>query len=226
MAIEQFPPVEYADEHGLLAVGGDLEVESLRLAYSSGIFPWPTSGLREVPWFAPPKRGVLFLQDYSPPRSLVKASRRGGFELRVNTAFREVIASCAMAKNRPGQRGSWITRQMVEAYSQLHGAGFAHSIECFVGGELVGGLYGVGIGGMFAGESMFYREPNASKLALNHLVEILRARGSEWIDCQQLTPFFSSMGAVEIERERFMELLGEAVARDLPPFPSPKSSPS
>lgn len=226
MAIERFPPVEYADEHGLLALGGDLEVESLLLAYSSGIFPWPLGGgaLREIPWFAPPMRGVLFLKDYSPPRSLRKAERRGGFELRVNTAFRDVITNCAVANNRPGQRGSWITRHMVSAYTELHQAGYAHSIECFVGEELVGGLYGVGIGGMFAGESMFYRQPNASKLALNYLVEILRARGSEWIDCQQLTPFFSSLGAVEIERNRFMGLLREAVSRDLPPFPSPKSS--
>lgn len=225
MAIEGFPPVEYADEHGLLAVGGDLEVESLLLAYSSGIFPWPMSGLREIPWFAPPTRGVLFLDAYTPPRSLRKIERRGGFELQVNTAFREVITRCATAKNRPGQRGSWITRQMVEAYTRFHEAGFAHSIECYANSQLVGGLYGVGIGSMFAGESMFYTEPNASKLALGHLVEILRSRGSEWIDCQQLTPFFSSIGAVEIERERFMGLLGVALERTLPPFPSPKSAP-
>lgn len=226
MAIEGFPPVEFADEHGLLAVGGDLEVESLLLAYSSGIFPWPMGGFREIPWFAPPTRGVLFLKDYSPPRNLRKIGRRSGCELRVNSAFREVITNCATASNRPGQRGSWITRQMVEAYTVFHKAGFAHSIECYSDSRLVGGLYGVGIGGMFAGESMFYTEPNASKLALDHLVELLRSRGSEWIDCQQLTPFFSGIGAVEIERGRFMGLLKEALGRDLPPFPSPKSSPS
>ncbi len=222
MAIERFPPVEYADEHGLLAVGGDLEVGSLLLAYSSGIFPWPMSGLREIPWFAPPTRAVLFLRDFAPPRSLRKAAKRAEYEIRVNTAFPSVIRACANAKNRPGQRGSWITRQMVEGYTRFHEAGFAHSVECFKASELVGGLYGVGIAGMFAGESMFYREPNASKIALCALVDLLRARGSEWIDCQQLTPFFSSMGAVEIDRNRFMGLLREALALDLPRFPDPK----
>ena len=223
MAIDRFPPVEFADESGLLAVGGDLEVSSLLLAYSSGIFPWPMGGIREIPWFAPPTRAVLFLRDFRVPRSLRRAQRRGEVIYRVNSCFAEVIAACAAAKNRPGQRGTWITRQMVDAYTRLHNSGYAHSIECFSGERLVGGLYGVGIAGMFAGESMFYREPNASKLALCHLMELLEARRVGWIDCQQLTPLFESMGAVEIPRERFMDLLGEALADVLPPFPEPKS---
>lgn len=219
MAIVRFPPVELADENGLLAMGGDLSVQSLLLAYRSGIFPWPIDGIREIPWFAPPERFVLFLDELKLSRSLKKVLRRTPFEVSVNTAFAEVIRASATSKNRPGQRGTWITSEMRKAYVAFHDAGFAHSVECRKDGELVGGLYGVGIGGMFAGESMFYRQPYASQVALVALVELLRSRGSAWIDCQQETPFFHALGARSIPRDGYMMLLRAELARELPPFP-------
>lgn len=211
MAIGAFPPVEEADEDGVLCVGGDLEVESLVLAYSQGIFPWPISQRFPLVWFAPPRRALLFLDELRVSRSLRRAQKDSPFQFSLDERFDDVITECAQSKNRKQSGATWITPDMVRAYRSLHRAGYCHSVEAIHDGLLVGGLYGVSLGGMFAGESMFYREPNASKLALLFLLEHLRARGAKWIDCQQLTPLFGSLGAREVPREEFRELLATAL---------------
>ena len=210
MTVLEFPSVEEADEDGVLCVGGDLEVESLLLAYRSGIFPWPVSAKYPIVWFAPPKRALLFLDDVHISRSLAR-KRDDTCTFHIDRDFPEVIRACAAAKNRRLGPGTWITPAMVEAYIELHRRGWCHSVECWIDGELAGGLYGVSIGKFFAGESMFYRKPNASKLALWYLTEWLREQGAEWIDCQQLTPLLKSFGAREVSRAEFMELLRTAV---------------
>ncbi len=214
MAISKFPPIEDADDDGLLALGGDLEVESLLLAYRSGIFPWPLHP-KLLAWFAPPRRTLLFLDRIHIPRSLKKAQKKAGWTFAFDRDFQGVISACASLTNRGSQGGTWITPGMVAAYTALHHAGHSHSIECYENQELAGGLYGVSIGGMFAGESMFYRRPNASKAALVHLCGFLRERGAEWIDCQVMTPTVKSLGAVEVERSEFMQLLQEAISREI-----------
>lgn len=214
MTVQFFPAVELADEHGLLAVGGDLDVESLVLAYKSGIFPWPVDEGLPITWFAPPKRALLFLDDLHISKSLRRELRRNTYTFTFDANFASVIYACAELKNRGEQRGTWITRAMVEAYIKLHKAGYAHSIECYEGANLIAGIYGVGIGTMFAGESMFYRKPNASKLCLCLLAEHLREGGAKWIDCQVMTPLLKNFGAKEIPRKEFMELLLEALDAD------------
>lgn len=210
MAITEFPPTDLADEDGLIGVGGDLEVESLLLAYRSGIFPWPADE-NLLLWFSPPQRAVIFLNQLHLPRSLVKAKRKAPFEVRFNYNFRAVIEACAELTNRGEQRGTWITSDMLDAYCDLHQAGFAHSVEAYQNKKLVGGVYGVNIGRMFAAESAFYRAENASKLAFIELIERLRKHGTEWIDCQQLTPFSSAFGAREVSRESYLEMLTKAL---------------
>ncbi len=210
MVVEAFPPVDLADEYGLLCVGGDLEVETLCLAYQSGIFPWPIAGIDQLTWFAPPVRAVLFLKELHISRSLKKYLSASSFTYRIDHDFPGVIAGCAQAKNRK-DRGTWISKEIQDAYSALYRAGYAHSVECYEGGELVGGLYGVSIGGFFAGESMFYRKPNASKAAFIYLVDYLSSRGIDWIDCQVMTPHFKSLGAREILRADYMVLLKNGV---------------
>lgn len=213
MVIARFPPVELADRHGLLAVGGDLEVASLLLAYRGGIFPWPVEE-DVLTWFAPKKRAVLFLDKFTPPRSLLKSLKKdlSRISFAINRDFESVIKACAELKNRGRQQGTWITGEIVQGYLGFHRAGYAHSVECYIDGELKGGLYGVSVGRMFAGESMFYRHPNASKYCLVHLIDLLKQKEVPWIDCQVMTPFFSGLGAVEIERQRFMRLLNEAIS--------------
>lgn len=209
--IEEFPPIESAEPSGLLAVGGDLEPPSLLLAYSSGIFPWPPrEGL--LAWFAPPKRAVLFLDEMHRSRSLRRAQRTTELQFKLNTDFRAVIEACARAP-RSKESGTWITRQMIDAYTELHTLGFAHSIEAWRGGQLAGGLYGVSIGGFFSAESMFFIEPNASKLALAYLADLLGERGASWIDLQVINPFTASLGAREIARSKYMSLLRTALKK-------------
>ena len=210
MPVLSFPPVNMADDDGLLAVGGDLELESLLCAYRSGIFPWPTDD-QALLWFAPPRRAVLFVDEFHTPRRLERALRKAPFSCSMDTAFRDVISRCAEVTNRGEQRGTWITDDIIEAYCRLHTAGFCHSIETFLHGELVGGMYGVQIGRFFAAESSFYRVSDASKAAMCHLISHLKARGIPWLDCQVLTPFSRSFGAREIPRTEFMRLLGEAL---------------
>jgi leucyl/phenylalanyl-tRNA--protein transferase len=204
-----FPPVEEADEDGFLAWGGDLEPETLRLAYQSGIFPWPMENLPFL-WFAPPERAILRVNDFHISRSLQKLLRQKSWQLRIDTNFQAVIKACARAP-RPGQDGTWITRDMQRAYCRLHQSGEAHSVEVYLENELVGGLYGVNWGGYFAGESMFHQVSGASKIALVFLVEHLQKQGVTWIDCEVLNPLFESFGAVEISRDEFMQMLKAAL---------------
>ena len=211
MTIAEFPPVETADEHGLLAVGGDLEVDSLLLAYSSGIFPWPFD--RHYPaWFSPPERAVLFLKEFDISRSLQKKQKQAPYSFSFDSDFESVIRHCAKSAFRKGQSGTWITPAMIKAYVKLHICGHAHSVEAWDDkGKLAGGLYGVSIGRMFAGESMFYLKPDASKLAFAFLVEHLRGRKVEWIDCQVINPLTKSFGAREIPRKEYLKMLAVVV---------------
>lgn len=204
-----FPPPELANEDGLLAVGGDLRPERLLLAYSSGIFPWYHEGL-PILWHSPDPRMVLRAEELEISRSLRKAMRRKPYEIRLDTAFREVITHCA-ERERPGQSGTWITPEMIDAYCELHRLGFAHSAEAWVDGRLVGGLYGVSLGAAFFGESMFALAPDASKLAFVTLVEQLRAWGIGLIDCQVYTDHLARFGAREWPRAAFLAALEEAL---------------
>lgn len=211
-----FPPPELADPSGLLAVGGGLEPERLLAAYRAGIFPWPLLGVDgPMLWFSPDPRLVLYPKRLRVSRSLRKEIRRGRFEVSMDRRFREVMSACA--EDRPGRPGTWITRPLIDAFERLHRRGFAHSVECFVDGELAGGLYGVAIGGAFFGESMFTWWPNASKVALVHLVNRLRNWGYALVDCQQTTEHLLRFGAEEIPRSRFLRELEAAV--DLPGRP-------
>ncbi len=202
--------------NGLLAMGGDLSPARLLDAYRHGIFPWFNPG-EPILWWSPDPRMVLFPGEIKVSRSLSKHIRNGGFDVRADTAFSEVMAACAAP--RGGEPGTWITLGMVEAYTHLHRLGYAHSIETWKEGQLVGGLYGVAIGRMFYGESMFSRMPDASKVALATLAHQLDAWGFGMIDCQMETAHLASMGARPISRAEFCGRLAELI--DLPPQPSP-----
>jgi leucyl/phenylalanyl-tRNA--protein transferase len=202
-----FPPAESADEQGLVAVGGDLSTTRLLAAYRQGLFPWT---VQPITWWSPNPRGVIDLAHFHVPKSLAKFMRGQPFEITRDQAFREVMQGCAAPG--PGRRSTWITPEFLTAYVQLHQAGHAHSVECWRNGELAGGIYGVAIGGLFAGESMFHRADNGSKVALHHLVEHLRARGFALFDIQMVTPATRTFGAIEISRSEYLSRLGIAVA--------------
>jgi leucyl/phenylalanyl-tRNA---protein transferase len=203
-----FPPVELADE-GLLAVGGDLRPERLLLAYSQGIFPWYGKNL-PILWHSPDPRMVLLPGELVVGRSLKKAIRRKPYELRLDTAFGEVLRGCADVP-RPGQNGTWLIPDMVGAYTKMHELGFAHSAEAWLDGELVGGLYGMSLGGCFYGESMFALAPDASKIVFVALVRQLVAWGMTLVDCQVHTDHLERFGAREIPRVEFLRHLHEAL---------------
>jgi leucyl/phenylalanyl-tRNA--protein transferase len=211
--VRRFPDPRSATRDGLVAVGGDLEPATLRLAYEQGIFPWPVQGLPLL-WFSPAERGVLEFASLRVPRSLARARRKDPFRLTVDADFSGVIHACASTP-RPGQDGTWITDEIVAAYVRLHRLGIAHSVESWAGARLVGGIYGVEVGGAFAAESMFYREANASKLALLHLVDRLSARGLDWLDIQVLTPHMARLGARAMPRDVFLQRLAATRARGL-----------
>ena len=202
-ARDPFPPVERAlkDPNGLLAAGGELSVERLLEAYRRGVFPW-YSGVEPVLWWSPDPRMVLYCEELKVSRSLAKSARNKGYEVRVDTAFAAVLDGCA---DRP--QGTWLGGDMKKAYLRLHRAGHAHSFETWQEGELVGGLYGMALGRMFYGESMFSRATDASKVALVALVEELRQRGFPLIDCQVRTPLLAQLGAREIPRREFLRRL-------------------
>jgi leucyl/phenylalanyl-tRNA--protein transferase len=200
-----FPPADLADESGLLAVGGDLSAERLKLAYSLGIFPWFDEDL-PIMWHSPDPRMVLLPDDLRINRSLRKAIRRAPYRITLDTAFHGVISACASIY-RPGQGGTWITDDMIAAYDELHRQGFAHSVEAWLGEELVGGLYGVSLGSAFFGESMFAKAPDASKIAFATLVEQLKAWGVDLVDCQVHTEHLENFGAQEIPRRDFLSRL-------------------
>jgi leucyl/phenylalanyl-tRNA--protein transferase len=195
------------DLAGLVAFGGDLSVERLLLAYRSGIFPWAVD---PVTWWSPDPRGIIPIGHDDWPRSLRKLLRKEPFRVTFDTAFQQVIEGCADAP-RPG---GWISDEFVETYTRLHEAGHAHSVECWQGDKLAGGVYGVAIGGLFAGESMFHRRPNASKVALFHLLGHLRERGFTLFDTQMVTGTTRRLGAIEIRRRKYLALLAKAVAAD------------
>jgi leucyl/phenylalanyl-tRNA--protein transferase len=210
--VVKFPPVELADETGLLAVGGDLEVKTLELAYRNGIFPWPTEGLPLL-WFAPPERAILEFDELKIPKRLQRYFKKASYSFRIDQDFQGVIQACARSENRRHQQSTWITEDMIRAYIACHKAGFARSFEAVnPRGELVGGLYGVLIGKFFAGESMFYKEPNASKFVLIQTIQYLKTLRITWMDVQILTPFLKNFGAKEIARALFMEKLKKAIA--------------
>jgi leucyl/phenylalanyl-tRNA--protein transferase len=213
---DRFPPLEQAlaDPDGLLAAGGSLDAERLIDAYRQGIFPWSSEG-QPLLWWSRDPRMVLFADEFRVSRSLRKRIREGLFEIRVDTAFDDVMAACA--EPREGQAGTWITEAMRRAYGELHRRGYAHSVEAWREGRLVGGLYGVALGRVFFGESMFARETDASKVALARLVTLLREQGVPMIDCQQDTAHLASLGARPIPRAEFATVLKELIHSVAPP---------
>lgn len=205
-----FPPIRRAlrEPNGLLAAGADLSPERLLAAYRRGIFPWFSEG-DPILWWSPDPRMVLFPEDFRITRSLAKTLRNGRHEVRVDTEFRAVMEACAAP--RDGQDGTWITTTMMDAYSRMHDLGHAHSVETWIDGQLVGGLYGMAVGRVFYGESMFTRVRDASKIALAHLVALVVAKGFGMIDCQMVTNHLASLGARPIAREEFSARIAELV---------------
>ena len=200
----------------IVAVGGELDPETLVRAYRHGIFPWPVEGLPLL-WFCPRERAILELAQVHVGRSLARARRRSTLRFTVDAAFPAVIAACAESP-RPGQESTWITPPILGAYTRLHALGVAHSVEAWQGDALVAGVYGVDVDGAFAAESMFHRESDASKLALLHLVDVLRAGGLDWLDVQVMTPHLERFGARTIPRREFLARLARTRARGLRAF--------
>ncbi|MBC7714426.1 MAG: leucyl/phenylalanyl-tRNA--protein transferase [Rhizobacter sp.] len=212
MAIADFPPVESADEHGLLALGGDLEVDSLLLAYSRGIFPWPISEEYPLAWFSPNPRGILAFEKLHISKSLKKFLKANPFEIKFNTNFEQVIMNCAMVA-RADNQGTWITQEIIDSYVRLHKEGYAYSVETYLDGNLVGGVYGVCINRFYSGESMFHKADNASKVALIALLYSLNQQNIGWLDTQMVTPVVESLGGIEIPRETYLKMLEVAIKR-------------
>ncbi len=208
-----FPPPSLANEAGLLAVGGDLSLPRLLEAYRHGIFPWYEPG-EPILWWSPDPRLILDPAELRVSRSLRSVLRKGEFEVRFDTACTQVIHACATSP-RPDQNGTWIGRDIEAAYTALHHAGVCHSVEAWSGGTLVGGLYGVCLGGCFFGESMFSARSNASKVALVRLAELLLALGIDVIDCQVASEHLISLGAKEIARAEFLERIYRAPAHSV-----------
>ena len=202
-----FPPVNKADEFGLLAIGGELTPERLLLAYKNGIFPWFEEG-QPVLWYSPDPRMVLLFDQIKISKSMKQVLRKNEFRVSVNTCFEEVIKNCAYQK-RKNQSGTWITKNMIEAYTELHNLGYAFSIEVWLEKKLVGGLYGVNLQKerVFCGESMFSRVANASKVAFIYLHNYFKVKNYKLIDCQMYNDHLSSLGAIEIPRTDFISIL-------------------
>ncbi len=200
-----FPPVEEASFEGVLAVGGDLSIERLILAYNSGIFPWYNPD-EPILWWAPSERMVVYPASYKVSKSMRNILNRNIFSITFNENFKEVIAYCQQTE-RKEQEGTWISSEIIEAYTNLHNLGIAKSIEVWENGQLVGGLYGVDLGHVFCGESMFSLVPNASKVAFVTLVQQLKENHYKLLDCQVHNDHLESLGAFEISRESFMRIL-------------------
>ena len=205
----EFPDLDEADESGLLAIGGDLSIERLKLAYSKGIFPWYEDGM-PILWWSPDPRMVLFPEKMIISHSLRQSIRKQQFTITIDHAFEKVIRNCAKT-TRKGEDGTWITTEMQNAYIRLHEAGYAHSAEAWLDGELVGGLYGVALGKAFFGESMFHHVTNASKVALFELVEKLSSWNFEIIDAQVYTNHLESLGGEMIPRGEYIHILEKAL---------------
>ena len=206
MAIADFPSVDHADEHGLLALGGDLELESLLLAYTRGIFPWPISQEYPLAWFSPDPRGILIFDKLHLSKSLKKFLRKNPYEIRFNTNFEAVITNCATI-SRVENQGTWITEDIIKSYINLHKNGYAYCVETYLENVLVGGVYGVCINRFYSGESMFHTADNASKVALIALLYQLKQQDINWIDTQMVTPVVESLGGVEVPRDTYLEML-------------------
>ncbi len=203
--------------HDVVAFGTPLTVENVREAYRKGIFPWNTNGI-PLPWHCPERRAILVFDELRIPRSLEREQRKQPFKFTIDRDFRTIIHECSLAY-RPGQGGTWITPEFERIYAELHDEGTAHSVEAWDNeGKLAGGLYGVDARGVFCGESMFYKQPNASKLALLFLIDHLHARGATWLDAQVMTPHMKTLGAHEISRARFLDKLAATQALDLKLF--------
>ena len=201
-----FPDPRETLAEGIIAVGGKLDVGTLYQAYTRGIFPWPQPGFPML-WFSPEKRGIIDFKDFKVPESLQRLRRRHPeIEFSVNKDFRQVVEECAK-QLRPGQEGTWILPAMKKAYVDFFEEGHCLSVEVRENNILIGGIYGVLVEGVFSGESMFYKKPNASKLALWYLVELLQSQGHEWMDVQMVTPVIASMGGKYVEREEYLEML-------------------
>jgi leucyl/phenylalanyl-tRNA--protein transferase len=213
---DAFPPVTEAltEPNGLLAAGGDLSPERVLAAYKQGIFPWYQEG-QPILWWSPDPRAVLVPGNLKVSRSLRRSLAKRRLEFRVDTEFDRVVAACAEPRHYGG--GTWITAEMAEAYGRLHRMGWAHSLETWQDGRLVGGLYGVAIGRVFFGESMFTRVTDASKVALVHAVDLLRSRETEIIDCQVASAHTRSLGAVDMPRAEFLPLIAELCANPARP---------
>lgn len=212
-----FPDPKYAEENGLLAIGGDLSVERLLAAYSKGIFPWYSEGEPPLWWFTDP-RLVLFPEEFKVSKRLARSLRNSGFRTSLNQDFEQVINSCADIRVENGE-GTWISEDMKEAYKQLHLQGYAHSIECWLGDTLAGGLYGLLLGKVFFGESMFTRISNGSKAALVALIEHLKQQDVAVIDCQMTTSHLVNFGAREISGTEFRQLLRKNIPKPVPVAP-------
>ena len=208
----RFPPVEFASPEGLLAVGGDLRVERLLEAYRHGIFPWYNDD-QPILWWSPDPRAVIFPHKLHVSRSLKRTIRVGGFTVTLDTRFRDVMHGCAGPRPQYPEGGTWITAEMVKAYVKLHELGYAHSVETWQEGRLVGGLYGVALGRIFFGESMFTRVPDASKVALVSLVRQLQTWGFRIFDCQQPSRHIKTLGAEDIPRSEFLDHLADALTQ-------------
>lgn len=206
MTIEEFPPHEDADEEGLLAIGGDLEVSSLLLAYSNGIFPWPLGRKNILAWFSPPMRTLLKLESFKIHKSVKKLITSKEISISHDKAFAQVINACATVK-RSKASGTWISNDIINAYIKFFDAGYGFSTEVWKDGALVGGVYGVKIGKYFAGESMFHVADNCSKIALIALLNRISDEQGSFLDCQVMNPFLESLGAFEIPRDEFLALL-------------------
>ena len=203
-----FPDPKQANREGLLAIGGDLSVDRLLLAYRSGIFPWTVD---PITWWSPHPRAILEFEGFHASASLLKLVGKHRFAVTLDQAFTRVMEECAAPG--PDREETWISAEFIAAYSELHRQGWAHSLECWQDGRLVGGIYGVAIGGFFAGESMFYRIRNASKVAVYHLVKHLEQRGYELFDLQELTGITRQLGGVKIPRQEYLRRLQKALEK-------------
>jgi leucyl/phenylalanyl-tRNA--protein transferase len=211
-----FPPADIAhtDPNGLLAFGGDLSAKRLLLAYSSGIFPW-FSHDEPIMWWSPDPRGILPLDNFKCSKSLKKFARNCDYHITINSAFDQVIEICAAIPRNDS--GTWITDDMLNAYKNLHQLGHAHSVEVWSEDDLVGGLYGITVGKVFCGESMFHKATNASKLAMLSLVELLKSEAVEFIDCQMQNSHLASLGCIEVPRDKFLTMLQEQSLQSFDP---------
>jgi len=206
-----FPNPELADEDGLLAIGGDLSEQRILLAYAKGIFPWYSANY-PILWWSPDPRMVLFPSKFKRHKSLKKVVESNKFDVKFDTNFDKVIDNCGKT-SRKGESGTWITEEMKEAYTRLHQHGYCHSVEAYHNNQLVGGLYGISLGGIFFGESMFYHKTDASKVALWHLVDFLIKFNFNFIDVQQETSHLRSLGAEPVARQKFLTLLNQSLKK-------------